>query len=116
LFIFSPKAWMAAEAACQVGHDQRVKRPNGCAFVTNCRRCECASNRENVSIIRGSAAQSGLAYARHHVNDGRKVSLAGRWNESRIAGIVHAGDGEPRCYSLSMIFSENRTTLFRIVL
>src|SRR5260221_614417 len=47
--------------------------------------------RENVSIAAGHAAQSGLAYARHHVNDGNKVSFAGRWNESRIAGILHAG-------------------------
>src|ERR1700754_2952927 len=82
---------MAADAARQAGHDQRVKRPNGCAFVTNCRRRECAFARENVSAASAGAAQSGLAYARHHVNDGRKVCLAGRWNESRIAGILHAG-------------------------
>src|SRR4051795_1440245 len=43
--------------------------------------------RENVSATAGFAAQSGLAYAGRPVNDGR----AGRWNESRIAGIVHAG-------------------------
>src|SRR3954469_5281525 len=48
--------------------------------------------RENVSATAGFAAQSGLAYARRQVNDGR----AGRWNESRIAGIMHAGGTESR--------------------
>src|SRR3954463_2945162 len=43
--------------------------------------------RENVSTAAGFAAQSGLAYAGGPVNDG----WAGRWNESRIAGIVQAG-------------------------
>src|SRR3954469_14829022 len=43
--------------------------------------------RENVSATAGFAAQSGLAYAGRPVNDGR----AGRWNESAIAGIMHAG-------------------------
>src|SRR3954468_6279094 len=47
--------------------------------------------RENVSTAAGFAAQSGLAYAGRPVNDGNKVCFAGRWNESAIAGIMHAG-------------------------
>jgi hypothetical protein len=57
-------------------------------------------------------AQSGLAYITHHVNDG----WAGRWNESRITGILHAGGRRAAVLLFEHDLSENRYTLFRIML
>src|SRR3954447_22617917 len=57
--------------------------------------------RENVSAAARFAAQSGLAYAGRPVNDGNKVCFAGRWNESAIAGIMHAGGRRPAAPSMN---------------